>query len=180
MLSEYSSLESWAFRVRDSSEVVRYQLDSDGTPNVYNSSGTKIWGVSNTGAQEKVRQETVEALTWVSGTGWSLANGTGSFFTVSPTAVTSTETDDAFPVGIAGSGCTLVLFTPTAATHGQIYPVLKTDSGTTPTILYAGGLPINSTSGTTNADMDAVGDILYLMPMYNSAVSWFIVNRYIH
>jgi len=145
---------------------------------VYNSSGTKIWGVSNTGAQEKVRQETVEALTWVSGTGWSLANGTGSFFTVDVTAATTSN--GANPVGIAGSGVTLVLFTPTAATHGQIYPVLKTDSGATPTILYAGGLPINSTSGTTNADMDAVGDILYLMPSYNSAVSWYIVNRYIH
>ena len=42
--------ESWAQQVLDTSDVVRWQIDSNGLPSIYNSSGTKIWGIDSIGS----------------------------------------------------------------------------------------------------------------------------------
>jgi hypothetical protein len=124
------------------------------------------------------------ALSWASGTGFSVPTNmtTGVIYTLDITDATdSNEADaDIWAAGVAG--VTLVLPTPTASNDKKVFAILKTDSGTTDGILYAGGLPINSASGTTNTglEMDAIGDIIWLMPAYNSAVSYFIVNHYVH
>jgi hypothetical protein len=156
MLSAYSDLETWAFRVRGSG-------------------GDVVWGVAETG----VEQTEATALPYTAGTGWELTADTeGSFFTFDMAGLADSNVYTA--VGAAGAGVTIILPVPTAAIEGRIYPIHKVDSGTTDAVLYAQGATIDSASGTTNIDMDALGDILWLKADYDSAVSWWIVNRYIH
>lgn len=154
MLSEYSSLETWAHRVKNSSGNVVSQIDDEGH-NSYRDS----------------------ALTWTVGTGFQFGSQ-GSWYTFDVTSIANSNILTA--VGTAGAGVTVILPTVTADNDGEIYPLHKIDSGTTVAVLYAGGQTINSASGTTTADMDALGDIIHLKADYNSAVSYWIVNRYIH
>lgn len=120
------------------------------------------------------------ALTWASGTGFSIPS-TGSMFTFDVTAVTDSSQANA-DIGIANAGVTIVLPTPTAAMHLEEWTFLKTDSGTTKVVFYSGGLPIDSASGTTNVnfDPDAAGDVVTLIPSYNTGVSWYLKSSNIH
>jgi hypothetical protein len=136
--------------------------------------------------------ETMGAIPYTAGTGFVLEDAEGSFYTFDVTSVddsnlSSTGSSGALVSGTAG--VTLILPVPTADNHGRVYPIQKIDSGTTLVPLHcpasgatmsSQGLPINSTTGVTDTSMDAVGDIMYLMPNYNGAVSWWVVNRYIH
>lgn len=122
------------------------------------------------------------ALTWASGTGFSMPSaGAGSLFTFNVTSVTDSSQANA-DIGIANAGVTIVLPTPTAATHLEEWTFAKLDSGTTKVVFYAGGLPIDSTSGTTNTnfDLDAAGDIVTLLPNYNGGVSFIVKSKNIH
>ncbi|MHC4585985.1 MAG: hypothetical protein ACYS3N_15765, partial [Planctomycetota bacterium] len=142
--------EEYAYQMRDSSsnQRVRWIVMPDGRMSLRNSGGTTKFSIGSAG---DLRIDPT-ALTWTAGTGWSITAGSGGVFTVDITAVTSSS--GANPVGIAGAGVTVVLHTPTAETDGNIYTILKADAGTTPSILYCGGLPIEAT-GTTEASLDA-------------------------
>jgi len=121
------------------------------------------------------------ALVWTSGTGFTVPSGGGSLFTFDVTAVTDSNEANG-DIGIAAAGVTIVLPTPTAAMHLEEWTFVKNDSGTTKVVFYAGGLPIDSTSGTTNVnfDPDAAGDVVTLIASYGTGVSWYLKNSRIH
>jgi hypothetical protein len=50
---ELISGDTVALRVRNTSDVVLFQIDSDGSMNIYNSSGTRVWGIDNAGKPEE-------------------------------------------------------------------------------------------------------------------------------
>lgn len=77
-------------------------------------------------------------------------------------------------------GVTVVLATPTAKIDGIPFSIVNT-SGTTDFFVYASGLPIDTASGTTDAlTADGEGDVITLIPRYNSAVSYYIQSYRIH
>lgn len=188
-----TSAGSYYYGIIEDNALFKGKVDvkGDGTLTVYDGT-TKAFGVSSDGSKMVTQKETVQALVYTAGTGFELpSNAEASWYTVDVTAIadsnlSSTGSSGALVSGTAG--VTIVLPTPTAAINKKVYPIHKIDSGATlvPLICPGGGtdsadaLPINSTSGVTNVDMDALGDILYLMADYNSAVSWWIVSRYIH
>jgi hypothetical protein len=175
---ELISGDSWAWRVSDSSEVVRFQIDTDGTPNLYNSSGTKVWGVSALGANESLNRETETTLTWDSTYGFNITLAeSASIYKIDVSDATNSSAGamDSYSVSDRlTAGTTVTLPTPTEALNGTVFTILKIDSATTDLVLWAGGLPI--VSGTTDQDMDAIGNSMTLMADYNSAVSYWILN----
>lgn len=174
---ELISADSWAWRVSDSSDVVRFQIDTDGTPNVYNSSGTKIWGVSALGANESLNRETPTALTWVAGTGFSITlTESASLYTFDVSTATSSSANNVAVMADATAGATIVLPTPTAALDGAMFTILKTDTGTTAACIYAAGLPFGTASAVTDIRMDAQADCMTLMCDYDSAVSYWVIS----
>jgi hypothetical protein len=163
------------------SGITRWEVDDDGSMNIYNSAGTKTFGVDTNGSIEKLYKETPTALSWTSGIGWSITlSESASLYTINVTDVTdSNETlADLQAAGIAG--VTLVLPTPGSADDGKVFTILKIDTGTTDAVLYAGGLPIGTSSGITDNQLNAEADTVRLMADYNSAVSYWILSKNIH
>jgi hypothetical protein len=155
------------------------KIDDDGNVLGYDASGVLRLKIEPDGTFSYPNKYDIQPLEYTAGTGFEFPS-TGSFFTFDITAIATSNITTADLLAAGTSGITIVLPTPTADIHGRVYPILKTDSGTTLAPLYSGGLPIDSASGTTNAEMDALGDILYLMPSFESAVSWYVIKRYIH
>ena len=106
-------------------------------------------------------------------TGFSISASSGSIYYVDTSQDTASN---ACPVAPASTGTTVVLPTPTSAIAGQPMIFVKTDSGSTAMVLYASGLPIGNASGTTDAlTADAQGDVIVVLPAYNSAVSYWVL-----
>lgn len=157
MLSEYSSLETWAFRVKDSSGNYPFLVDNDA----------------------KVQQRAYKVINpaFTSGTGFDIDESAGNVFVVNR-ALGGSEAINTSIGPADNTGVTLVLSTPTAATDGEVYDFILADSGATDAFLYAGGIPINNASGTTDAcTLDAQGDSITVMADYDSAVSYWIINH---
>lgn len=78
-----------------------------------------------------------------------------------------------------GTGVTVVLAAPTAATHGKHITFVNT-AGTTDLFLYP-ALPIDTSTGVTdNIVLDSAGDAITIVPVYNSAVSYYIQSYRVH
>lgn len=114
---------------------------------------------------------------FTSGSGFVITGTEANIYLIDPASdVTAMAQSDNCPIGVANAGVTVILPVPTSAISGKELTIIN-KTGTTPYVIYAtGGLPVRTTSGTTNTGLlpDAVGDTLKVIPMYNSAISYYI------
>lgn len=171
----------WAIRVQDSSEVERFRIGDDGTPELRNSSGTKVWAVDANGIMESGTLHESVVLTGTTVGGYTITGPSqGSVFELGANVFTEGGANPG-PATLTEGGVTVTLPTPTAATHGwEITLIYNWSSATSPMVPYAGGLPIGNTSSVSPyafnsaIDMDAVGDTLTLISSYDSEVSYWV------
>jgi hypothetical protein len=120
---------------------------------------------------------------YTAGTGISLTEANllqYTTFFVTTTAIGASCSSDIGPSD--GTGVTVVLPVPTSATHGKPISIVHADSGTTDVFLYVtGGLPMDTTSGTTDGKtLDAEGDSITVVGSYNTGVSYYILSSNVH
>jgi len=119
------------------------------------------------------------SLTYTAGTGYSIGESdTGVVFEIPISGTTEQAESDNCAVGPAGTGVTVTVDTPTAATHGRVIGIRNT-SGTTPFIIRCGsGLPVGTTSGTTRQGGEDVGDITWVQQSYGTGISLYVVSEF--
>jgi len=115
-----------------------------------------------------------------SGTGFVINAEAGDYFVIDASAVAELPSL-AYGPGDQ-NGVTIVLPTPTVQTDGWVVTIVKGDSGGSVLFLYSGGLPIGTASATTDApsgttQIDGQGESIKVLCDYNSAVSWWILDR---
>lgn len=119
---------------------------------------------------------------YTTGTGLSVSAADMTRYSTFFVNVTSIGASCATSIGPSdGTGVTVVLAVPTAVIHGKPVTFINT-TGTTDFFLYVtGGLPIDTTTGTTDVlTADAEGDAITVVPSYNTAVSYYIQSYRIH
>lgn len=195
--------ESYAYGLKDINGVVRFKVLPDGSLAVINASGTTTWGISSPYGKSLYGQTvTVTSATYTSGVGYVMDGTEGDVILIdaSPLGVVNSCSSGVSGVGPQdGAGVTVQLATVTAALDGKVWTFVNT-TGTTDMFLYApgmtisGGTPVSQsaphqTSGnfpggisscTDFLTADGVGDTLTVVAKYNSAVSYYIINHYIH
>uniref|UniRef100_A0A6M3LJ73 Uncharacterized protein n=1 Tax=viral metagenome TaxID=1070528 RepID=A0A6M3LJ73_9ZZZZ len=91
--------DTFGWRLSDSSAVIRMQVDTDGSLNVYNAAGTKTWGISTAGIPEAGIKM---ALAPISGTSYSPSSSVSAYTATSAYNLylvrTNTQSQIAFPV----------------------------------------------------------------------------------
>jgi len=183
----YSS-ETWAQQVLDTSDTVRWQIGSDGTPDVYNSSGTNVWGIDSEGKSVKaVTPPDPVAATFTTGTGFVVTAADGNVWRVDTSLDTASNSSGKYSTQVLPTtGTTVVLPYPiTTAMDGQEMTFIKVDSAATDMVLWAGGtstsgVSIGNTSGITNSAhvTDALGDNITLIPSYTDQI-YYIKSSYV-
>jgi hypothetical protein len=178
----------------------RLIVDEDGTPELYNSSGTKVWGVDGTGNDEGNPGSTDYTPTAVSAAGYTLTSANIRDYKVfyidqSP----SVSVGPPMSTGNAGigvsAGVTVTLPVPDATIDKKDIYLIGTDSGGSQFVCYvpggtvSGGTVVgqsanrtvgeaNVTSCTPFLTMDGYYDVLHLRANYNSAVSYEVLDYY--
>ena len=163
---ELKSGETWAFRVK-------------------NSAGTVVMGVDNEGKNEKgVKPPDPTAATFATGvTGYTVTASDGNVWLIDCLLVTSTTSTDSNGLGSnvgLYTDANVYVYLPTTITtamDGQEMTFIKSDTGTTNVVYWAGatstsGVSIHTKTGVTASgiDIDAQGDTVTFIADYANQI----------
>ena len=155
-----------------------FEIGLRGNVTIFDANGTTTYSISESGA---VASDPV-AASFTTAVGFEITASDGNIWFIDASLDGNSNVPDV-PGGVlagGGTGTTVILPTTiTAVMDGQAMTFIKTDTGTTPVVLWAGatsssGVSIFDASGVTNDefDIDAQGNNITIVPDFTNQIYW--------